>query len=353
MTKRDVYRTALQRVRFASLPEEQPRKARLLPEVHDGVTAFGFIMTLKSCAHPYIQDIENVRQMYKHPMLSVKEAAVLMGCDERWIRERLNQGQLKGEKKSIGLKEKWFVYKGEIDAALARKGVFPSPSAEPKSEQQQSTYFGVEGSVEDIEAIDAQVSDESTVSAGASVAELVRLIANEFAEKLDQQTQLNWQLKRELEDKERQLLLLPDLQKRAEEERKATELKTLETIALQKQITEMEAAAQKARDLEEKVVPELQQRLDQERQTKETELNTLQEKLRQFEEERQEAEHARQKVEELEKAMAALRTEEQAKLEEKDAREKAIQEQLTSLTGQLEHLQQPWWKRWFNSQQAE
>ena len=68
--------------------------------------------------------------MYKHPMLSVKEAAAALGCDERWVRERLNQGQLKGEKKNIGAKEKWFVYKGEIDAALARKGVFPSPPTE-------------------------------------------------------------------------------------------------------------------------------------------------------------------------------------------------------------------------------
>src|ERR1700678_2623645 len=62
--------------------------------------------------------------MNKHPMLSVKEAAQLMGCDERWVRERLNQGQLKGEKKNIGLKEKWFVYSGEVEAALEkRRGV--------------------------------------------------------------------------------------------------------------------------------------------------------------------------------------------------------------------------------------
>lgn len=59
--------------------------------------------------------------MNKHPMLSVKEAAHLMGCDERWVRERLNQGQLKGEKKNIGLKEKWFVYAGEVEAALAKR----------------------------------------------------------------------------------------------------------------------------------------------------------------------------------------------------------------------------------------
>ena len=41
--------------------------------------------------------------------------------------------------------------------------------------------------------------------------------------------------------KERQLRLLSDLEKRAEQERQAAELKTLESIALQKQIDEMAA----------------------------------------------------------------------------------------------------------------
>jgi len=283
-------------------------------------------------------------------MLSVKEAAALMGCDERWIRERLNQGQLKGEKKSIGLKEKWFVYKGEIDAALARKGVFPSAAPEQvSSEPAQSTqYFGVDSSAETVETVDAQVTEDNVASdSTTSVAELVRLIANEFAHKLDEQTQLNWQLKRELEDKERQLLLLPDLQKRAEDERKAAELKTLESIALQKQIAEMEAGSQKARDLAEKVIPELEQQLSQERQNKEVELNMLQSKLQQLEEERDEAAKARKNVKELEKDMETLKAEEQTKFEEKETRERVIQEQLNAVIGQLQQLQKPWWKKWF------
>lgn len=270
--------------------------------------------------------------MYKHPMLSVKEAAALMGCDERWVRERLNQGQLKGEKRTIGLKDKWFVYKGEIDAALARKGVFASvsaeqPSPEPKESEQ---YFGVEGSVEEVETVDAQVSGDSGAPAGgASVAELVRLIASEFAEKLDQQTQLNWELRRELEDKERQLLLLPDLQKRAEEERKAAELIALELEALKKQISALEEVKESS---------EL--------------------KLAALEEEQRTAEEAQLKVQALEKSMAerlaadeaARRAAEEELLRiktEKEAEAKSVQEQLAALTAKLEDLQKPWWKRLF------
>ena len=60
--------------------------------------------------------------MQKHPLLTVKEAAQLLRLDERSVRERLINGQLKGEKKHVGLLEKWFVYSGSIDSALQREG---------------------------------------------------------------------------------------------------------------------------------------------------------------------------------------------------------------------------------------
>jgi hypothetical protein len=50
--------------------------------------------------------------MQKHPMLSVKEAAEALRIDERSVRDRLTNGTLKGEKKMVGLREKWFIYRG-------------------------------------------------------------------------------------------------------------------------------------------------------------------------------------------------------------------------------------------------
>ncbi len=261
--------------------------------------------------------------MHKHPMLSVKEAASLLGCDERWIRERLNQGQLKGEKRFIGLKEKWFIYRGEIDAALARKGVAKAEdSIKPSFEESSdgTEYFGVDSSVEDVETIEIENASQT------SITELVRVIANEFAEKLDQQRELNWQLKVELEEKERQLRLIPDLQVQAERERKEAELKALEAIALEKQIEEMKPMIGKVIDLEANVVPELQRQLESER-------TSNQETLDQLERERTEAESARRKVEELELAF--------------ERQEKNTQEQLAKLNEQLLKLQAPWWKKWF------
>jgi len=174
--------------------------------------------------------------MQKHPMVSVKEAAAALGCDERWVREKLNQGQLKGEKKTIGMKEKWFVYKGEIDAAVAKRG----NSVTPEAIDQQ--YFGVADEV--VDAVEANQDQSNELPANASITEIVRAIANEFADKLNEEKRVNLVLQSELEQKDRQLRLLPDLQKQAEDEHKAAEMQALEVEALKKQIAAMEEQRQ-------------------------------------------------------------------------------------------------------------
>ena len=62
--------------------------------------------------------------MQKHPMLSVKEAAEALKIDERSVRDRLTNGTLKGEKKMVGLREKWYVYSSAIQSALAKQDDF-------------------------------------------------------------------------------------------------------------------------------------------------------------------------------------------------------------------------------------
>lgn len=224
--------------------------------------------------------------MYRHPMLSVKEAAALLGCDERWVRERLNQGQLKGEKKTIGLKEKWFVYKGEVDAALARKGVFPSAVAE-----QTSFEPIVESDAVDAESSVAGNEEEPAGREWLGMErEAIRVLAEEMVkplvETIKQQSAALTEKDKIIEDQGRQLRLLPDLQKREEETRKVSELKALEVEALHKQIGAMEEEAGQVRLVE----------------------------------------------------------------AEKEAETVAIKQELATLRSKLERMEQPWWKRWFNSE---
>lgn len=225
--------------------------------------------------------------MYKHPMLSVKEAASALGCDERWIREKLNQGTLKGEKRTIGLKDKWFVYKGEIDAALAKKGAPVSNNIQ--SEESDSAYFGVEEETIDVKA-EPQVESENKYISGLE--EIVKVIANQFAEKLDQQKEFTQQLQRELEDKDRQLKLLPDLEKKLAE----AQAKEFEVRALEKQLLALEEEKAKAEKTAESLIEKIST--------------------------------------------------------EKDAQISQMQEELEAISSKVQELQKPWWKKWFSSTES-
>lgn len=332
--------------------------------------------------------------MQKHPMYTVKEAAAALGCDERWVREQLNQGQLKGEKKSIGMKDKWFVFKGEVDQALARKGVSATVSAESVEENKQQ-FFGVEP--EDAETIEENSASSS--SAGIpTVQELVKVMAQEFAQKLDEKTAVARNLQKELDEMSSQLKLLPDLQAKA----KAAEEKHFELEALKKQLESVqelkdkaEAEATKAKALEENVVPELQQKVEAERLAKEkalaelssriqemenrrldgerslvdertrkdAELAKLQSELAVIDEYKQSAEQAKLKVDELERVAAerAKTNEETAKAleelqkakEEKDAQVAAMQEQMSELSTKLENANKSgFWRKFFFGRDA-
>lgn len=58
-------------------------------------------------------------------MLTVKQVANALGIDERSVREKLQLGTLKGNKKTVGQKDQWFVHQRDLDAELARRGISP------------------------------------------------------------------------------------------------------------------------------------------------------------------------------------------------------------------------------------
>lgn len=210
----------------------------------------------------------------KHPMLTVREAASALGIDERTVREKLTSGQIKGEKRLIGLKEKWFVYRGEIETLIERQRL---PRFDERSALEQS--FGPESfdaSPEQSEYVDAEVNERPS-----QVEELVAIIARQFAEKLDEEKRLIYDLKRELDDKDRQLRLLPDLEKRLREEEQNRNLESQKAMSLEKQVAAMKE------EFEEKRVLAIQT-LESTKQEKEAELKQVTEALSKLQREVQE-----------------------------------------------------------------
>lgn len=269
--------------------------------------------------------------MQKHPMLSVKEAAEALRIDERSVRDRLANGTLKGEKKQIGLRDKWFVYASAITSALAKQdgmnfignSVAVQESNEPQAVDattvsvtyEQDTIDATYGAMDEV----AHTQSSATSSRGdwhpenkANLESLVETFMKPLVDKvatqeraLIEQAALVAQQEKVIEEQKIQLRLLPDLQRRAEQEAeaaKAAELKLHEAAALQKQADLV--VEQAAKELAEK----------------EAQVLELREHVTSVEEEK--------KILEA-KANEALK----------------LAESLQALEKKVEQLQQPWWKK--------
>ena len=116
-----------------------------------------------------------------------------------------------------------------------------------------SESFDVEDAsdAEDHSGEQSNVAQEPTRTAAVEIDNVLRSITSQFLDRLDQSNEMIFQLRTELQDKDRQIKLLPDLQKQASER----ELAELKSIALEKQVEELkllnEKLAQEAEDSKE------------------------------------------------------------------------------------------------------
>ena len=261
----------------------------------------------------YIQKTATLYGATRMRTLSVREVADALGMTPRGVIQRLNRGQLKGTKKlnQFGIQE-WQIYANRevLQAVESKKGLDAGQATQP------SLDFAPNGEdTVDAEGITIGDEDDGGPSNWREI-ELARLevlaekLVRPLTERLEFQAAELREKALQLEEKDRQLRLLPDLEKRAEEERKSAELRALEVEALKKQI---EAIAEEKQQIEhgklraEEAASEAQSKL----QTTETLKAEIQGQLQALcsenaEEARKAAELKAVEVEALHKQIAAL-----------------------------------------------
>lgn len=312
--------------------------------------------------------------------ISVKQVATALDITPRAVIYRLEKNQLRGTQSPNAFgKQEWRVYPTkEIVEGLKRNS---GTVEQARKEAIDTSEFDF--SPEDIEIVEASAiyegstetssernqdgSTEATEELTSAYREppdwqtMARETAKSMAEELvrplgeiikQQQEQLAEQqeqlIQRDLliEDKNRQLKLLPDFQKEAEQTRKQAESKELEAIALAKQIEAMKELehetaleVQRLMRLEKETLPNLEKHLEQERLDKERALAEAKSQIADIELSKKHAEEARA---ELEKSLLL----EIARLkEDKEEQSKAVQDKFLVLTEKLEKLDKPWWKK--------
>lgn len=238
--------------------------------------------------------------------ISVKEAALALGVSPRTIQYKLQNGELKGSrtKNQFGVAE-WRIWPTkEIADSLTQK----------QGHSEALNFAPAEAETIDAEAVSPEGDFEVPPNWRDIELERLEVMAEKLVKPLAARIEAQALALREqeniIEDQKRQLRLLPDLQKQAEDERKAAELKELEAVALRKQIAALKV-------------------------------------------EQEEADRARSKIEDLEKVLAESQRQAQEEIErlkeEKEVQEKAVQGQLLALSATVQDLQKPWWKKLFSA----
>lgn len=175
--------------------------------------------------------------------LSVREVAAALDMTPRGVIQRLNKGQLKGTRRTnqFGTQE-WLVYANrEIMQAVERKRGATGNETAPRDE---FNFSPDDAATVEAEEIYDESEDDSPVSWRQTEIERLEMMAEKLvkplAERIEAQAVALREQEKVIEDQNRQLRLLPDFQKQAEDERKAAELRALEVEALNKQIAAME-----------------------------------------------------------------------------------------------------------------
>lgn len=312
-----------------------------------------------------------IYRVYPLRTVTVREVAQALNLTKRAIMYRLEAGKLKGirVKNEFGLEE-WRIYPTkEIIEALNRMASI-NPTQEPETYLEDSSIEAEEIGIEEYEE-----AAESSFAGVRNDRERIKLLAEELVrpllEKIDSQTKLL--VRQEIEIEDLKIKLLPDLEKKAENERKAAELKELEIAALQKQIEALrkttdsgnngtiEELENKISSLEQNVLPELQKQLEAERKAKIDEVAKLQNEVEKLTEKTVDSELLRNKAAELEDQIPELldkltqQSKEKVALEEEleklrrdsENHTASIKNELEALAQRLEKNEQTWWKKFF------
>lgn len=236
--------------------------------------------------------------------VTVKEAADALGLTTRAITSRLAKGDLKGTQKTnaFGVKE-WRIY--------PTKEIASKLKLDQDSDVGENDFPPLEDAVVDAETIYAEVQEAQHQTWVEEERNRLRLLAEEMMKPLVDTIRAQEQ---QIQDQSRQLKLLPDFQKQAEDERQAAHLKAVEAAALEKQIESLKAEKEESDKAKEQVAA-LEQSLEEQERAKNAEIEAI--------------------------------------TAEKEAELKAVQEQLATISQTVQDLKKPWWQKMFSAPPAD
>jgi hypothetical protein len=220
--------------------------------------------------------------MQIHPLVTVKKAAAVLGVDKKIIRQKLTTGEIQGERRRVGEKDKWFVYHGAVQNLLESERL---PELQEKADRVSTE--GLTELFEDDRAGDGDQTIPSDVALAARAAaaangdatasdvdvlqiyetagiqnavdlssnnadraaiahllpsldEFLHQLTIEFAHRLSKERGLILRLQQDVAMRDEQLQKVPTLEKKLRQAKESMQTRNLEVANLQERVIELE-----------------------------------------------------------------------------------------------------------------
>lgn len=200
--------------------------------------------------------------MQSQPLVPMKKAASMLGVDKNVLKQKLEQGTIKGERRRVGSKDKWFVYTSEVADVAASKVPNLAQQIEELARQVEETaeeritledldeFFHVQGN--DI-SFDPSVHDALDMEAAAGQARralpalmtsqveyFLEALTRQFAERLSTEHQERLDAERQLKDREEQVRRMPRLEAELRKSQETLKSKDATIEELQAKVADLE-----------------------------------------------------------------------------------------------------------------
>ncbi len=220
--------------------------------------------------------------MQIHPLVTVKKAASALGVDREVIRNMIDIGAVRGERRFVKNKEKWFLYQEEVQEYLEKRaqelseqasrttmeglGEFFEDPEHSTTESSETAEPSLEAGIVESEAVDAtapelaaiveseavlvtEVSEEEEdhpdrlylQTAQHTLDQILNSLTIEFAQRLCEERQVICNLKQQLDEREQIMANIPDLKQKLEEVKEIQRAKDDEIQSLKANIAELQS----------------------------------------------------------------------------------------------------------------
>ncbi len=221
-----------------------------------------------------------------HPLVTVKKAASALGVDREVIRNMIDIGAVRGERRFIKNKEKWFLYQEEVQEYLEKRALQLSEQAtrttmeglgeffEPTDEASPQPKLDLSGVELEINGVEHELNGSVLVSPEFlaellesesmlvtevgeneddhpdrmylqteqhSLDQMLHSLTIEFAHRLCEERQIICNLKQQLDERNQLLADIPDLRQKLDEVKSLQQSRDAEIAALKANITALES----------------------------------------------------------------------------------------------------------------